>query len=73
MTYDQWKLAEPDYYSYEYEPDEQPERCELCELEATESVDLEPVRWPGRFVARLCSCCAAFERHRINEENGFNQ
>ena len=68
MTYDDWKLASP---PYEYETEEEPEKCELCELEATESVDIEPVRYPGRYIARLCTACAAFERHRVNVENNL--
>ena len=71
MNYDDWKLMAP---PVDESPDsDYMECCELCELEATESVDLEPVRWPGRFVARLCRGCAAFERHRIAIENNLNQ
>ncbi len=47
---------------------EELETCELCELPATERVDIDPVRNPGRYMAQLCKGCADFERARINRE-----
>jgi hypothetical protein len=55
------------YPLYEYEPEEEPIRCELCEGIATDKVDLDPLN-PSRYVADLCKGCADFERARINRE-----
>lgn len=57
-------------YPFEEEPkgvqiEDEIDFCELCDEPATERVDLEPVRWPGRFIAKLCKKCAEFERKRI--------
>lgn len=56
------------YPLYETEPDEAPVQCELCELDATCQVDLDPVTNPGRYMVDLCEGCAKFERIRINNE-----
>lgn len=52
----------------EFEPDETPVKCELCELDATCQVDLDPLKNPGRYMVDLCTGCAQFERIRINNE-----
>lgn len=49
------------------EYDEMP-KCELCECDATEKVDISPEDHPGRFMADLCAGCAAFERSRVEKE-----
>jgi len=54
--------------SLDQEPDEEPTPCELCPNEATEKVDIDPLRNPGRYMADLCAKCADFERARINRE-----
>jgi hypothetical protein len=48
--------------------EDDPVMCELCELEATERVDLDPARNPGRYMVDLCAGCASFEKARINQE-----
>ena len=63
MNYDY--LLRPPERRYEIIEEDEPELCELCELPATETVDIEPIRWPGQFMAKLCKKCAEFERKRI--------
>jgi len=47
---------------------EEPVQCELCELDATCQVDIDPLKNPGRYMVDLCKGCADFERARINKE-----
>jgi hypothetical protein len=42
-------------------------KCEICELPATERVDLDPAN-PGIYLIDLCKGCAMFEKVRINKE-----
>lgn len=67
MNYDTWKLEASPAVMY-YEVEEEPVQCELCEQDATEQVDLDPVTNPGRYMVDLCQGCAGFERRRINLE-----
>lgn len=55
-------------YLIEQEPDEPPVKCELCEKDATDKVDIDPLANPGRYMVDLCRGCADFERVRINTE-----
>lgn len=54
-----------------YCPDDDPDLCELCDDLASEIVDIDPVRNPGRYMARLCKICAEFERARIKKETNY--
>ena len=67
MNYDDYKLATPPAVMY-YEVEDEPVKCELCELDATTQVDIDPLRNPGRYMVDLCEPCAKFERIRINNE-----
>lgn len=68
MNYDQWKLTASPALMY-YETEEEQEICELCELPASDWVDIDPVKNPGTYLVHLCPGCAAFERARVNKEN----
>ena len=48
--------------------DDEPVKCELCDEDATEKVDIDPIINPGRYIADLCAKCAEFERSQINKQ-----